>query len=152
MAEFEISGTRYASRPMDASVQLKVMKRLARLAPALQAMIPILKSKTEPDAEGGDDPAPQALGEMDLDPLFKAFSEMPDADFDYVVHSCCFATTRQVTVGRGWVPVMQLGPRGPMFQDQNDENPSTMLLITWNVLRENFDKFFAVAKQVRADL
>ena len=133
MATFEINGTDYASKPMDAFVLIKIMKRLSRIAPALKAM-----------AEGGVD----ALGEIEMYPIFNAVADMPDDDLDYIINACCSVTDRRAAKGVGWLGVIQNG----IYQDKNDKEPTVLLLIAWNVLRENFVSFFDVAKRVRAEL
>lgn len=147
MAEFSIFGTKYRSVDLDSRDQIKVVKRLARIAPALKTLAGLAKGlkPVGDQAQPGDQAAvpsvslsPEDLSTL-VESLTTAVADMPDDDLFFVIDSCLKVTER--FDGTGWPRVMtQSGV--PMFPLKMTET----LAVTFYVLQANLGQLSSFAK------
>lgn len=155
---FEIQDQRYQCRRMSAMVQMQVVRRVT---PILMGVVPALldqmrarqealtkKSGTGEAGEAGE-AAPTSILDMDMSvlrdtvlPALQNASEhlsgMPDAEFEFVMHSCLSLVSRERDGGAGWVPIWNTAARQPQFDDMDG---STLLLIMVEVLKIELTPF-----------
>ena len=82
MPDFIIDGVRYQSRALPPKTQLRVLKRLARIAPSLKdasGLAAKLKDSQRPSLD--------TLAET-LAPVITAFADMPDDGVEFVIDTC----------------------------------------------------------------
>src|SRR5712671_1641786 len=103
MADFQINGTNYKSRKMDAMAQLKVLKRIA---PAAVALKPLFGKDLKPNGQTNGQLAEQKeLTNLDIiGPIAEAIAILPDDDMDYVIDQCMSLCQRENNHG-GWATI-----------------------------------------------
>lgn len=120
--EFEISGNNYRSGKLDAFKQFHVSRRLA---PVLSGLA-IAANGSEADFSAF------------LQPIAEAVAQMPDADCDYILHTCLGVVQRQQ--GNAWANIYAQGAKTLMF---DDIDLAAMLQIAAKVIQDNLAGFFS---------
>ena len=133
MPDFLLDGIRYQSRKLAPKTQLRVLKRLARIAPSLKDA-----SGLAAKLKDGQRPSLDALAET-LAPIITAFADMPDDDVEFVIDTCMQATEWKTPEGQ-WRPVQETDG---LIAHQANADLMRSLGITWNVLQDNFASMFS---------
>lgn len=109
--EIELGGNQYSIGRLSAKQQFHVSRRIA---PVIPALIPaFLKLAEHVRTEGGDI---AGVG-TSMQPFTEALAAMSDADADYVIDNCLTAVQRLQPTG--WVRVVTIEQKTPMFQDMD---------------------------------
>ena len=82
-----------------------------------------------------------------LAPIVTAFADLPDSDVEFVIDTCMQATEWQDPSVGSWFPVQR--PDGTISH-QDNQDLIRSLLITWNVLQENFASLFTATTATAA--
>lgn len=106
---------------VNAMRQLHLVRRMAPITGKLKELVDIYDANN-----------PSTL----LEPLGKAMALLPDADVDYIMHTCLEAVTIK-QAGGGFAPVFKGGVM--MF----DIDLATMLALAAHVIRGNLGSFFS---------
>jgi len=107
MTEFQVNGRQYRADRMNAMTQFHVVRRLARILPAMKGLAAVLPSMKHGDL----DTMAEALA-----PVVEAISSMSDEDSEYVLGSCLSLVSRQQPEG-GWARLWSSAASRPMFDD-----------------------------------
>ena len=143
MADFEMNGASYRTRRFPPKMQMKILKRLARIAPALKdagSVAAKLRSSTKPNPDGKpvEPPSFDQLADA-LTPVAMALADMPDDDVEFIIDNCLHVTDRKAPQAPKFTPIMQtFGVL--MFQPDGELIPS--LTIAFHVLQDNFASIF----------
>lgn len=138
MAEFEVAGTAYKSRKMDAFQQFHIARKLTpAVAPFMHSLAPLLAISS-----GAVQPADMVDALM---PLMQAIAAMPTEDCDFVIHSCLAVVDRQQPGGLGWAPLFNREAKRMMF---DDIDMPQMMAITARVIQDNVASFSNALRSV----
>jgi Phage tail assembly chaperone protein, TAC len=124
MVEFEIGGNNYRAGKLDAFKQLHVSRKLAGVLPKV---LPALIAATT-EADGGDMVSLLSACE----PAAEALAAMPEADVDFVFHTCLGVVQRQQ--GSAWSAIWN--PQGKVLQFSDIDLPQ-MTEIVFKVLQDS---------------
>lgn len=127
MLEVVISDKTYRVGKLNAMQQFHVARRLA---PALWALGVAAQSAEKAVSLTDTDSL------LALEPVAESISKMSDSEVDYVLQTCLSVVSRQES--KGWAKV-QASNGGLMFEDID---MSTMMQLTFTVIRENLGNFF----------
>ncbi len=114
-----------------------------RLLPFMAALVGTVKEFADKrKAETGEDGDDLPIDFFDLasGPLAGTLAEMPDKDFDFILHTCL--SVCRIRQGEGWAPLTT--PNGQLMF--NDLDLMTMLGVVGAVVRENLGGFFATGQ------
>lgn len=110
--EFEVGGCRYRFDGIDAMTQFHVLRKFG--------------------------PAMRTAQQNGASAIIDVFSQMTDADSEFVVNACMNAVKREQP-GGGWAPVWNTQARRPMFEDLN---AVALISISSRVMEISFASFF----------
>lgn len=126
MIEFEIGGNNYRAEKLDAFKQLHVSRKLAGVVPKV---LPALFAATH-----AKDDLTSLLSSFE--PAAEALAAMPEADVDFVFHTCLTVVQRQQ--GNAWAKVWNASAKVLQF---SDVDMSTMSQIVFKVLGDSLGNF-----------
>ncbi len=150
--EFEVGNFTYRASPMEARVQINVVRRVSPLVVGMvQPIINQLLEKRKTDAAiakaTGGEARPPSILDLDISKALpglasamQAVASMPDADFDYVQEACLRLVERQRTGDTGWVKIWNVAARQPQFDDIEGHDLLTIMI---SVLRVEIGPFFS---------
>lgn len=118
--EFEVNGRQYRAQIMSAEKQFHVLRKLGPVLSNLGGAFST-SEKSNPFALFG--------------PVSSALSSLPEADADFVLHSCLNSVS--LKQDKVWAKIRSTG--GMQF---DDIRLPEMLVIAWRVLEANFSDFF----------
>lgn len=129
MVEFEIGGNNYRAAKLNAFQQLHVSRKLGGVLPKI---VPALLAVTE---ENGTDVASLLTA---FEPAAEALAAMPEADVDFVFHTCLSVVSRQQ--GPAWSAIWN--QQGKILQFSDIELPQ-MTEIVFKVLQDSLGPIMA---------
>lgn len=127
MVEFEIGGINYRAGKLNAFQQLHVSRKLAGVLPKV---LPALLSANE--AAGGDVSSLLAA----FEPAAEALAAMPEADVDFVFHTCLSVVSRQQ--GTAWSAIWNHQAKLLQF---SDIDLAQMTQIVFKILQDSLGNF-----------
>ena len=133
MTEINISGTPYRIGKLDAFKQFHVARRLAPIQLAMGLSAEALTKKA------GEATEEQMLAAI-MGPIATELAKMPQADVDYILHTCLAVCSRGDQAG-AFAPV--LAQNGALMF--SDIGMVQMIRLTIEVIRNNLGDFFALA-------
>lgn len=139
--EFEVRGNRYRTLKLPAMSAFHLARKLGPVLPSIGNVVPVAGMLAE--IRVGTDPVEISANDLEAiaaaaEPTLAALAAMSDADSEFVLNSCLAASERQSEQGN-WTRVMDQTGKHLMFKDL--ELPD-MLAIAFNVLKDNFTRFF----------
>lgn len=122
---------------LDVLVQFHVARRLS---PILGLVRKTIKLK-EGAVLNQNDPIPEDAIELNLKPMIELISTMKNEDADFIINSCLGVCYRKE--GNAWSPMMKNNVL--MY---NDMDLTTMLGLTFNVVKANLGSFFTIGQSI----
>lgn len=140
MAEFTIAGDAYQTMRMKPKTQMRVLRRIARIAPALKGVTGLTDQ-----FRSGERPSIEQVAEL-LAPVVTAFADMSDDDVEFIMDTALEHTRHRpgsgpAAAGGRWYKVRENGT----VMNQANEELNRSLVITYYVLEENFQLLFKAA-------
>ena len=133
MAEFELDGDRYRSKPLPPKLQMRVLKRLARIAPALKTGAGVADKLKD-----GQRPNIDELADV-LAPVITAFADMPDDDVEFIIDTALDHTMHSPKGDQRFYRVRDNG----VVSNRLNAELQRSVMITYYVIRENFETLFS---------
>jgi hypothetical protein len=130
VAEFEIDGVEYISTKMDAKTQVKLLKRLAPLLPAIRSVAVLMASSDAGEGQSNQDEA--------FKKLVDGLHEISDDDLDFVIDETLSLV--KVKEKGGWAPVWSRAAGRAMNEDAF--GIEIMFPCIARVIQAEFGRFF----------
>ncbi|MBZ9939136.1 hypothetical protein LB518_22760 [Mesorhizobium sp. BR1-1-16] len=138
MAEFEVGGSKYSSRKLDAFTAFHVARKLApAVAPFVRAIGPAAATLATMKA-GTANVAGMTDTMAALEPLARVLADLPAEDVDFVLKTCLGVVSRAAPNGGGWSLVWNKAADRLMF---DDIDMMSMVAIAVNVIKADIVPF-----------
>jgi hypothetical protein len=134
VSEIELGGNKYRIGRMNAKKQWNIARRLMPVLAELIKAAKEIPEGTTPEQQSPENA--EKFLEKISEPLADSFSRITDENSDYIIDTCLAVCER--AQGPAWAPLMRGG--NLMFQDLD---MTTMLGLTFAVIRENLGDFFS---------
>jgi hypothetical protein len=136
MTDFKIAGDEYQTIQMPPKIQMRVLRRLARIAPALKGA-----NGLTDQIKGGAKLNFEQMADL-LAPVITAFADMSDDDVEFIIDTALDHARHRPTgdagAGGRWFKVRD---NGSVMNRLNSEL-NRSLVITYYVLQDNFSTVF----------
>lgn len=144
LTRFRIGADEFRHGTLNAVEEFHCVRRIAPLVRTTGSLISILAAK--PDDETGEAGKIASLVEGAA-PLLQAFSQMTEADADYVITRCMSVT--EARQDGEWMPVWDAEAQAPALPHLRMDH---VLRISYEVVREAVTVFFSGAASMLAEI